>query len=126
MPLRYRLRLAQSLFQQQAPVLACCSGKNTAHVCATEEGVVVNLDGDNIIGPHFLQHVMQEFARGYKGALHYHGDEGTYGRIACRRNDFLHLGGYDEDSDPAAFDMGLVSWWHGNTGWCLLLEFGHA
>jgi len=83
--------------------------KNTAHVCATKEDVLVNLDGDNLVGPHFLQDVVQQFASGYKGAVQYEGDKGTCGRIACRRSDFLSLGGYDEDGYPmGAQDIDLV------------------
>jgi len=83
--------------------------KNTAHLCATEEDVLVNLDADNLVGPHFLQDVVQQFASGYRGAVQYEADEGTCGRIACRRNDFLSLRGYDEDCYPmGAQDVDLV------------------
>jgi len=70
---------------------------------------LVNLDGDNLVGPHFLQDVVQQFASGYRGALHYEGDKGTCGRIACRRSDFLSLRGYDEDCCPmGAQDIDFV------------------
>lgn len=82
--------------------------KNTAHAMATED-IVVNLDGDNLTGPLFALDVVKQFYEGYT-ALHYNCGEGTCGRIACYREDFMLIGGYDEDSYPmGAQDVDLYA-----------------
>ena len=73
-------------------------GKTTSHMVATED-IVVNVDGDNLIGRDFLVNVVELFNSGYKVLQYEHGD-GTCGRIACLREDFLYIRGYDEDSYP--------------------------
>lgn len=82
--------------------------KNTAHLCAAEE-ILVNVDGDNLIGPDFSQNVVQMFSEGYT-VVQYEYGEGTCGRIACWQKDFLQLRGYDEDAFPmGAQDIDLMN-----------------
>ena len=75
-----------------------CVGKNTSHMVATQD-ILVNVDGDNLIGRDFPVHVARLFRDGYKVLQYEHGD-GTCGRIACLREDFLYIRGYDEDAYP--------------------------
>ena len=84
-----------------------CIGKNTAHIQA-EEDILVNVDGDNLIGAGFLKDVCQQFQDGAEVA-HYELGGGTCGRIALKREVFLEIGGYDEDAYPmGAQDTDLV------------------
>jgi hypothetical protein len=81
--------------------------KNTAHMVADED-ILVNCDGDNLMGPHFPQDVAARFQDGATG-LQYQGGTGTCGRIACWRADFDRIRGYDEDCYPmGAQDIDLV------------------
>lgn len=81
--------------------------KNTAHLVAREE-IVVNLDGDNLIGPGFPSDINDRFQQGCN-IIHYTWDEGSCGRIVCLRDDFLKLRGYDEDAYPmGAQDIDLL------------------
>ena len=73
-------------------------GKNTAHMVATED-ILVNVDCDNLIGPDFPENVVEHFNNGAK-VVQYEYLNGTTGRIACLREDFLFLRGYDEDVYP--------------------------
>jgi len=73
-------------------------GKNTSHMVARED-ILVNVDGDNIIGCDFLLNIIKHFKSGYR-VLQYEQGDGTTGRIACLREDFLAIGGYDEDAYP--------------------------
>ena len=64
--------------------------KNTSHMVANEE-ILVNVDGDNLIGRGFPMHVAESFQQGFK-VVHYNGHmEGNYGRIAVLRCDFCEL-----------------------------------
>lgn len=89
------LRFYQS---DQLPFWHASIAKNTAHLCA-EEDILVNLDCDNLIGPNFVEDVVQQFVEGYT-VLSYHRTAGTYGRIACTKKQFHYLRGYDEDAHP--------------------------
>jgi len=81
--------------------------KNTAHMVATED-ILVNVDSDNLIGPDFALDVVRQFSGGYT-ALQYEDGEGTCGRIACFREHFHNVRGYDEDAYPmGAQDVDLV------------------
>lgn len=83
------------------------TAKNTVHACASQD-ILVNVDGDNLVGPEFLVHVAKSFQEGYT-ALHYEDGEGTCGRIACLRTDFVRIRGYDEDAYPmGAQDVDLL------------------
>ena len=82
-------------------------GKNTSHMVASED-ILVNVDGDNLIGVNFPEHVVQMFASGYK-VVQYEYGEGTCGRIAYLRDDFLQIRGYDEKAFPmGAQDTDIV------------------
>ncbi|CAK0896301.1 unnamed protein product [Prorocentrum cordatum] len=72
--------------------------KNTAHAVADED-ILVNCDGDNLLGPGFPQDVVLRLTTGSTG-LQYEGGLGTCGRIACWRSDFDKIRGYDEDCYP--------------------------
>ena len=66
-------------------------GKNTAHMCATED-ILVNLDGENLIGQDFPIDIERRFQQGKK-FLQYQYREGTCGRIVWYRKDFRALRG---------------------------------
>ena len=72
--------------------------KNAVHMKATQE-IVVNVDGDNLVGLGFPIDVVQHFEEGC-GVLQYEWGGGTCGRIACSHADFLYVRGYDEDAYP--------------------------
>jgi hypothetical protein len=94
---------------EQAPRFWHASvAKNTSHRVAEEE-VLVNVDADNLVGPDFPVDVVKHFQQGYT-VLQYEWGQGTCGRIAYRRQDFMKLRGYDEDAHPmGAQDVDLVS-----------------
>jgi hypothetical protein len=93
---------------EQAPLFWHASvAKNTSHRLAEEE-VLVNVDGDNLVGPDFPVDVVNHFQQG-RTLLQYEWGQGTCGRIAYRREDFLKLRGYDEDAYPmGAQDVDLL------------------
>ena len=72
--------------------------KNTSHMVSFED-ILVNVDGDNIVGQNFPQEVLSHFRFG-NGPVSYNAGGGTCGRIAYRRSDFLLVRGYDEDARP--------------------------
>ena len=72
--------------------------KNTSHMVAGED-ILVNVDCDNLIGKGFPEDVVSRMESGCTVLQYEHGD-GTCGRIACWRKDFLHIRGYDEDAFP--------------------------
>jgi len=76
--------------------------KNTSHMVAAAD-ILVNVDGDNIIGQDFPLEVVRNFRNGKRGPVQYKDGDGTCGRIAYRRSDFLWLRGYDEER---AYPMG--------------------
>jgi len=92
----------------QLPYWHASIAKNTVHACASEE-ILVNLDGDNLMGPDFTRDVVRHFVEGRYTVLQYEEGEGTCGRIACYRRDFCRLRGYDEDCYPmGAQDVDLL------------------
>ena len=83
--------------------------KNTSHMVASED-ILVNVDGDNLIGPGFPVDVVTRMTTGGLRVLQYFDADGTCGRIACWREDFHKLRGYDEDAYPmGAQDTDLVA-----------------
>ena len=60
-------------------------------------GEVQVLSCDNLIGKGFPEDVATRMVSGYK-VLQYEHSDGTCGRIACWRKDFLDIRGYDEES----------------------------
>ena len=82
--------------------------KNTAHAVASED-ILVNLDGDNLIGPAYTHDVVRRFNEEGYTVMHSECGQGTCGRIACYRRDFAQLRGYDEDCYPmGAQDVDLL------------------
>ena len=74
--------------------------KNTAHKVA-EEDILVNLDADNFLNADDVPVIIRHFATGWSAAHMEEGQrDGTCGRIACRRKDFIALNGCDEDALP--------------------------
>ena len=82
--------------------------KNTAHKVAKED-ILVNVDCDNLIGPEFPVIVADQFKLG-KTVVQFEGkSSGSAGRIACIKNQFYEIGGYDEDTLPMGFqDIDLL------------------
>jgi len=84
-------------------------GKNTAHRLAKED-ILVNVDGDNLVGPDYALHVRRQFQDNPQlECFQYEVKDGTCGRIAIRRELFHELNGYDEDAGPmGGQDVDLV------------------
>lgn len=92
------------------PAVHFSRDKNRAHKLAAGE-ILVNLDGDNVVGPRFVPDVLRAIDNGadlVHGFSENWGD-GTCGRIAITRRAFETLGGYDESFEPAGHqDLDLV------------------
>eukprot|EP00445_Apocalathium_hangoei_P029022 CAMPEP_0203924996 /NCGR_PEP_ID=MMETSP0359-20131031/64701_1 /ASSEMBLY_ACC=CAM_ASM_000338 /TAXON_ID=268821 /ORGANISM="Scrippsiella Hangoei, Strain SHTV-5" /LENGTH=484 /DNA_ID=CAMNT_0050853331 /DNA_START=89 /DNA_END=1543 /DNA_ORIENTATION=+ len=100
--------LLKVYYTDRQPFWHASIAKNTAHMVATED-IVVNLDGDNLIGPNFPVDVVNRFVQDGYSVLQYEDGDGTCGRIACSRGDFVRIRGYDEDAYPmGAQDVDLV------------------
>ena len=85
----------------------CCIAKNTSHMLADHD-VVVNLDCDNFTGKNggmFLIDHMKKFGWKHTIVHQFSNDfkDGSYGRIALSKNNFIQLGGYDESFEPAGY-----------------------
>jgi hypothetical protein len=83
--------------------------KNWAHAAAAGD-ILVNLDCDNLIGDA-AEVVKRYFDQGCRLLHLWSGvfSDGTYGRIALRKQLFHHLGGYDESFHPMGFqDSDLI------------------
>lgn len=80
--------------------------KNTSHLLATNE-LLVNLDCDNYTGFNGGKFVIRQFIKyGSDLVLHqFSGNypDGTFGRIAISKLNFIELGGYDESFEPMGF-----------------------
>ncbi|SMG41835.1 N-terminal domain of galactosyltransferase [Marivirga sericea] len=76
--------------------------KNLSHLLA-EGDIVCNLDGDNFTGKDFAFYINYMFNK-YEEDLFLHFTKkpfwGTEGRMALSKENFLKLGGYDEDLLP--------------------------
>jgi glycosyltransferase involved in cell wall biosynthesis len=81
--------------------------KNTAHILA-ENRIVVNLDCDNYTGCNGGIFLINKFEYYGVDSVVFHqfsnlvGD-GSYGRISLSKYNFLKIGGYDEDFEPAGY-----------------------
>jgi hypothetical protein len=66
------------------------------------DGIVCNVDADNFTGKDFAHYLNTHFLRQPDSylAVDYHAEDkkhrDSYGRIACYKEDFLAVGGYDE------------------------------
>jgi hypothetical protein len=83
--------------------------KNGAHFWAAGwADMLVNLDGDRIIGPDLPLHIFEHLNIYHKGPVrvgHYSStaDTGTYGTIAIPTKLFIHMKGYNEEFLPCGF-----------------------
>lgn len=68
--------------------------KNTCYALASGE-VIVNLDADNLLLHGYDELVVKEVCR-KPGRFLSPPDNSFYGKIACRKSDFLKAGGYNE------------------------------
>ena len=68
--------------------------KNIAHKQA-KGNIVCNLDADNFISVEFIETVLRLFERDRNIILH--GTGGAHGKVCLMKNNFLKLGGYNED-----------------------------
>ena len=84
--------------------------KNTAHMLASEDmEILVNVDGDNLVGPNFPFDVSEKMKQQGKSLLQYEDGDGTCGRLVYYRSDFVEVRGYDEDAFPmGAQDIDLL------------------
>ncbi len=101
-------------YTEEMPQWNVCVAKNTAHMMAGGE-IVVNLDCDNFTGPgggDYVSRKMRIFGPD-KIVLHMFSGEwmdGTFGRIAMSKRNFLKVGGYYEDfRKPAYEDTDIVN-----------------
>ena len=94
-------------YTEELPFWHASIAKNTAHTLAMHR-IVVNLDCDNFTGKDgglFVIDSMLKYGHA-KTVLHQFSNEpgdGTYGRIAMSKDNFLRLGGYDESFEPAGY-----------------------
>jgi hypothetical protein len=69
--------------------------KNVAHRIARGD-IVCNLDADNFLGPGFAENVRETLRDARRTVLRAPFIRSAAGRIALWKEDFAHLGGYDE------------------------------
>ena len=85
--------------------------KNLSHRLATGD-ILFNLDGDNFISLDMIDKIVKLFAEHPYAVMHAassRSTDGTCGRIALHRENFYHLGGYDESFLPLyAEDTNLI------------------
>lgn len=92
-------------YSEQLPFWDASVAKNTSHILA-ENDIVVNLDCDNFTGKNgglFVMDIMVKYGLD-STILHQFSNEfadGSYGRIALSKANFLRLGGYDESFEPS-------------------------
>jgi hypothetical protein len=94
-------------YTEELPFWHASIAKNTAHDLA-ENLIVVNLDCDNYTGKDGGLFVVDNLLKfGPESiVLHQFSNEwnGTYGRIAMTKSNFLNLGGYDESFEPTGYE----------------------
>ena len=94
--------------------------KNTAHLLAKNE-IVVNLDCDNYTGLQGGKFVIDNMLKYGFPIIHQFSNQlgdGSFGRIAVKKKEFLKMGGYDDSLGPyGAEDIDFVQrlWVKGNT-----------
>ena len=94
-------------YTEELPLWHTSIAKNTSHILANND-VVVNLDCDNFTGKNGGLFVLDSMIKygWYYTILHQFGNEyndGSHGRIAISKSNYLMLGGYDESFEPAGF-----------------------
>lgn len=82
--------------------------KNTSHILAKNE-IVVNLDCDNFTGEEGGQFVLDNMMKYelYNPVIHQFSNkfgDGSFGRIALSKKNFLIIGGYDESLGPHGYE----------------------
>ena len=91
---------------EELPFWHASVAKNTAHMYATHQ-IAVNLDCDNLTGKDGGLFVIDNMLKYGPGGtiIHQFDNEwnGTYGRIALSKSNFIRLGGYDESFEPSGF-----------------------
>lgn len=100
-------------YTEELPYWHASIAKNTTHMLADGD-ILTNLDCDNFTGVLGGEFVIEKFSnQEHPIVLHqfskqYH--DGSYGRISTRKQDFIHIGGYNEDFLPMGFeDADLIS-----------------
>ncbi len=93
-------------YTEELPNWHASIAKNTAHFLAQND-IVVNLDCDNFTGLNGGRFIIRQFLLN-PGKIVIHqssgdGYDGSYGRIATRRSQFIEIGGYDESFEPMTF-----------------------
>ena len=89
--------------ERSAPSWHSSIAKNIAHRAAAGD-ILMNLDCDNYLDDALA--IIRSKFRGKIGGLHLwsgRSGDGTYGRIAVKREYFLKVGGYDESFYPMAY-----------------------
>jgi len=88
------------IFQAPAEGFHASVAKNTAHVHASGR-ILVNLDGDVMVGPRGGMKIINAMRRRRgKAVLHLTKGAGTYGCIAYPRKYFMGIRGYDQAFGP--------------------------
>lgn len=94
-------------YTNELPYWHASIAKNTSHILA--DGIIVtNLDCDNYTGHLGGEFVIEKFLNQkypivlHQFSKHYH--DGSFGRISVRKQDFIHIGGYNEEFQPIGFE----------------------
>jgi hypothetical protein len=101
-------------FRTNEPIKFSMSHAKNVAALASKGSIIVNVDSDNYIGHGFAEHVCEQFSQNedlYCRCTR--GMEGTGGRIATLRKDFLAIGGYEES---------LQGWGYEDTDFVLRLK----
>ena len=91
-------------YTEELPYWHVCIAKNTAHALS-ESDIVVNLDCDNYTGKDGGKYVLENMLKHgiHDTIIHqFSGDgfDGSYGRIALSKENFMNIRGYDESFEP--------------------------
>lgn len=95
-------------YTEELPYWHASVAKNTSHILAKNE-ILVNLDCDNFTGKEggkFILDKMMEYEL-YSPVIHQFSNEfgdGSFGRIAIAKRDFLSIGGYDESLEAYGYE----------------------
>lgn len=94
-------------YTEEMPYWHASIAKNTSHILANND-IVVNLDCDNYTGVRGGQFLLDKFKifgphRVFHQFSNNYGD-GSYGRIAMTKQNFIKIGGYDESFEPMGYE----------------------